>query len=316
MPAPKTRYNTIEKRGDGFRGVTGSAPARESWSMSEQSMTTTEDYYTLLGLSPDATDQDIRAAFKQMARRYHPDVYAGADADERMRKLIAAYQTLRDPEKRRAYDRERQPAAVASEQQLAPKDTSPSATREFIFPDLVSAMSSGLTFRLQGHRYTLSSAAVAVLLQEGVLHGHDRHAGHGATYWCHRCNHEWTARPGEVPTACPSCHARDWDEYLLLRCAHCQAVFESAEIHEYHVREVKGQFQTTDHTCTPYELYPLCPHCRAGGWCPAEEQRLMELRKKHRLARWIARLKIAFVLATLATVISATAYFIVTGTHP
>ena len=68
---------------------------------------------------------------------------------------------------------------------------------------------------------------------------------------------------------CPACHASDWAEYLLLRCLHCGAVFESEEIHD----RLRGNY-----LYHPYELFPLCPSCRRSRWCPAENVRLETLR--------------------------------------
>src|SRR5215831_6311909 len=62
------------------------------------------DYYTLLGVDKDAPQGAIKAAFKKLALQYHPDVYKGNDAHERMRLLLEAYQTLSDPEERKRYD--------------------------------------------------------------------------------------------------------------------------------------------------------------------------------------------------------------------
>src|SRR5258708_35243529 len=62
------------------------------------------DYYAVLGVDVDAPRSMVKAAFKKLALKYHPDVYKGEDADERMRLLLLAYQTLNDPVKRREYD--------------------------------------------------------------------------------------------------------------------------------------------------------------------------------------------------------------------
>src|SRR2546422_10930509 len=62
------------------------------------------DYYAVLGVTTDATPGAIKAAFKKLALQYHPDVYKGADAHERMRLILLAYQTLSDPQERKAYD--------------------------------------------------------------------------------------------------------------------------------------------------------------------------------------------------------------------
>lgn len=63
-----------------------------------------KDYYELLGIASGADAGEIKAAFKRMALKYHPDVYPGPDAEERMRLLLEAYKTLTDPGKRRTYD--------------------------------------------------------------------------------------------------------------------------------------------------------------------------------------------------------------------
>jgi curved DNA-binding protein CbpA len=68
------------------------------------------DYYTLLGVSDDAPEREIKRAFRKFARRYHPDQHAGAPDDKRekamriYRRGSEAYQVLTDPESRKTYD--------------------------------------------------------------------------------------------------------------------------------------------------------------------------------------------------------------------
>src|SRR3954453_2839735 len=62
------------------------------------------DYYTVLGVDANAPTEVIKKAFKHLALQYHPDIYKGEDAEERMREILLAYQTLIDPERRRIYD--------------------------------------------------------------------------------------------------------------------------------------------------------------------------------------------------------------------
>src|SRR5579859_2560908 len=62
------------------------------------------DYYTVLGIDVDAPNSTVKTAFKKLAHQYHPDVYKGDDANERMRLLVQAYKTLNDPAARQQYD--------------------------------------------------------------------------------------------------------------------------------------------------------------------------------------------------------------------
>jgi molecular chaperone DnaJ len=65
----------------------------------------TRDYYEVLGLTRNASDADIKRAFRELARRYHPDGNPNdPDAEERFKEISVAYETLGDPERRRRYD--------------------------------------------------------------------------------------------------------------------------------------------------------------------------------------------------------------------
>lgn len=69
-------------------------------------MTTTKrDYYEVLGVTRTASRDEIRKAYRQLARRYHPDVNAEDGADDKFKELSEAYEVLSDDQKRAAYDR-------------------------------------------------------------------------------------------------------------------------------------------------------------------------------------------------------------------
>lgn len=64
-----------------------------------------KDYYKILGVARDASQDDIKRAYRKLARKYHPDVSKEPEAEARFKEVAEAYEVLKDPEKRRAYDR-------------------------------------------------------------------------------------------------------------------------------------------------------------------------------------------------------------------
>ena len=131
--------------------------------------------------------------------------------------------------------------------------------------------------------YLLSPSEVRRLKELGMLRG-SKIPSTAGTYYCHRCHHRWEA--SSRPVQCPKCRARDWHEYLLLRCKHCHAVFESEQI-----RDEIGSLRYGDSKlCPHYELFPLCPSCGKAEWCPAEEERLWNVRDRAaKRAKWRKR---------------------------
>src|SRR5512139_2420037 len=66
---------------------------------------TQRDYYEVLGVPRSASNDDLKAAFRKLARQYHPDVNKESDAEERFKEINEAFAVLSDDEKRAAYDR-------------------------------------------------------------------------------------------------------------------------------------------------------------------------------------------------------------------
>lgn len=64
-----------------------------------------KDYYKIMGLSRNATQDEVKRAYRKLARKYHPDVSKERDAEAKFKELGEAYEVLKDPQKRAAYDK-------------------------------------------------------------------------------------------------------------------------------------------------------------------------------------------------------------------
>ncbi len=278
------------------------------------------DYYALLGVAVDAPPSDIKAAFKRLALQYHPDIYKGEDAHERMRVLLRAYQTLNDPNARRDYDQHRShhtlhtaPNSVTygsyttRSSARSTSEVSPTARRDrqrhYDFP--VFGNKGATHVDLIDISYDLSPNEAHTLQYEGLLRGvAPETSEHG--YYCHRCHHSWRpvqneTRSNILPFFCPKCQSSDWTEYLLLRCIHCTAVFESEQIRYEVGLHTYGKVSNQTGLCPPYELFPLCPYCGTARWCPAEDARVEDLRQRQ--AARDARMRMIWIGVTLFAII-------------
>ena len=68
-------------------------------------MANERDYYEVLGVPKDASQEDIKKAYRTLAKKYHPDICKEPNANERFAEIQVAYDCLSDPEKRSNYDR-------------------------------------------------------------------------------------------------------------------------------------------------------------------------------------------------------------------
>lgn len=81
-----------------------------------------KDYYAVLGVEPSAGDAEIKTAYRRLARKYHPDVSKEAGAEDQFKAINEAYEALRDPQKRAAYDQLRAQGYRPGEEFRPPPD--------------------------------------------------------------------------------------------------------------------------------------------------------------------------------------------------
>jgi curved DNA-binding protein len=83
-----------------------------------------KDYYAILGVKKDASQDDIQKAYRKLARKYHPDVNKAPEAEVKFKEVGEAYEVLKDEEKRQKYDQygsatDAAPAKLASARERA-----------------------------------------------------------------------------------------------------------------------------------------------------------------------------------------------------
>jgi DnaJ-class molecular chaperone len=126
------------------------------------------DYYAVLGVEANAPTEVIKKAFKHLALQYHPDIYKGEDAEERMREILLAYQTLIDPERRRTYELSRSQHMPGSFMPTGKNtDVSPTAPharqRSYAFPVLNEGTPVQIVRRAIGASTCCCAASTAML---------------------------------------------------------------------------------------------------------------------------------------------------------
>lgn len=156
------------------------------------------DYYAVLGVSPQASDDEIKRAYRALARKFHPDANPGdPDAEARFKELTVAYETLSNPERRRQYD-------VFGDDGQGRVRTSQTMGDAFGLGDLFDAFFGGQTMQGGGPaRGYDAEVDIALTLREaafGVVHPVEVRM----PVACERCTGSG-CEPGTHPSRCDVC---------------------------------------------------------------------------------------------------------------
>ncbi len=156
------------------------------------------DLYDVLGVSRDATQEDIRKAYRRLAREHHPDVNQDAEAERRFKEINLAYQTLSDPARRRQYDH------------FGGEGLAPDVFGFGDLGDIVEAFFGGSPFgraRTRRRVRTMRGSDLRVTLSltfEEAVFGASKEVPVTALRLCDRCRGTG-CEPGTFPTRCSTC---------------------------------------------------------------------------------------------------------------
>ncbi|MBC8448377.1 MAG: molecular chaperone DnaJ [Chloroflexi bacterium] len=169
-------------------------------------MNNKRDYYDILGVGRGAGEDEIRRAYRRLAREYHPDVSTAADAEERFKEINEAYEVLSDTEKRAMYDRFGH---------AGPQGTGWPGSGDFggfgdfssIFEDLFTGFGMGTRSR-RARRAPQRGADLRYDLQlefNEAIFGTEKELEVSRHETCPRCTGRG-AEPGTTPIRCPQCN--------------------------------------------------------------------------------------------------------------
>ena len=157
------------------------------------------DYYEVIGVDRDATDEEIKKAFRKLAFKHHPDHNRGDGAEERFKEINEAYEVLSDASKRATYDR----FGHSGDEGLFRRGFE---GVDFGFGDIFDAFFGGATATAtQGpERGTALHYETTITLEEAAF-GTEKEIRISRIESCSTC-HGTGSKPGSQPTRCPNCN--------------------------------------------------------------------------------------------------------------
>ena len=163
------------------------------------------DYYEVLGVARSASEDELKSAFRSLARKYHPDVSDDPDAEEKFKEINEAYAVLSDGEKRAAYDRYGH-AGVNTQGMPDFTNIDLSDILEGIFGFGGFGGMGGRRSRNAPRRGADLSSRVKLTFEEAAF-GVEKEVDITRDEECHTC-HGSGAKPGTTPRTCPNCNGQ------------------------------------------------------------------------------------------------------------
>jgi molecular chaperone DnaJ len=211
-----------------------------------------KDYYQVLGVSRDAGSDEIKSAFRSLARETHPDANPGdPTAEARFREIAEAYEVLSDPQRRARYDRGE---VIGGEDLFSQFGGLDDILQQFFGATFGGFGSGG---RTQRSRRGPDLAVTVVLELAEAASGVTREVSFKAPGKCTNCGGSGAA-PGHSPVTCPACNgqgavqvARNTMLGRMMTLAQCSTCRGSGQLIEHRCAECAGQgLVTVDRSLT------------------------------------------------------------------
>ncbi|HEY8491139.1 MAG TPA: molecular chaperone DnaJ [Dehalococcoidia bacterium] len=161
-------------------------------------MPTVRDYYEVLGVARDASQEEIKRAYRRLAMQYHPDRNKEPGAEERFKEINEAYEVLSDPERRAAYDRWGHNGPRGFSQGFEGFDFGG-------FGDIFDAFFGGSTRRRRGPQRGADLRGTLDLSFDEAVFGCEKEVEVTRTEACTICGGSGS-EPGSQPVRCPACN--------------------------------------------------------------------------------------------------------------
>lgn len=208
-----------------------------------------KNYYQILGVDQNASEEDIKKAYRQLARKYHPDVNPGnKEAEEKFKDINEAFSVLSDPKKRAQYDQYGQSA-------FNPDDLAGFREFRFNFDDLFSDFGFGDIFKVFGEseRRRSRSHQGADIRYDIEITLEDAFFG--------------LEKKIEVPifTICKNCHGSGAEPGFLKKCSKCKGTGEIRKIQKHGFTQIASITVCDNCNGTGNIIEKKCSVCNGSG---------------------------------------------------